>query len=169
MRWIMAKKKGIPSRSVDFQRCNLGKKIATHLFTQSAFRIPLFQRALRLADAKAVEAKAARIKDWVTNKLRELEDQNHHLKAQNAKATEQMELLRNRLEQLQELGGSGGGSTTKARQESIAEVRIHFPEKKSFCFPPPPPILCLCNATMTNVCAKAHCTMWSLSADLFFL
>jgi hypothetical protein len=34
-----------------------------------------FQRQLRLSDAKAVEAKAARIKDWVTNKLKELEEQ----------------------------------------------------------------------------------------------
>ena len=76
------------------------------------------QKALRLADAKAVEAKAARIKDWVTNKLRELEEQNAHLKVQNAKANDQMELLRNRLEQLQVLG-----STTKSRQTSMAEVR----------------------------------------------
>ena len=75
------------------------------------------QRALRLADAKAVEAKAARIKDWVTNKLRELEEQNAHLKVQNAKANDQMELLRNRLEQLQELG-----ATTKSRQTSMIEV-----------------------------------------------
>ena len=49
-----------------------------------------FQRQLRLSDAKAVEAKAARIKDWVTNKLRELEEQNAHLKAQNAKASDQV-------------------------------------------------------------------------------
>ena len=78
----------------------------------------LLQRALRLADAKAVEAKAAKIKDWVTNKLRELEDQNAHLKVQNAKANDQMELLRNRLEQLQVLS-----ATTKSRQSSMAEVR----------------------------------------------
>ena len=35
------------------------------------------QRQQRLADAKQVEAKAARIKDWVTNKLKELEEQNN--------------------------------------------------------------------------------------------
>jgi hypothetical protein len=81
--------------------------------------IYIFQRALRLADAKAVEAKAARIKEWVTNKLRELEEQNVHLKVQNAKANDQMELLRNRLEQLQVLGAT----TTKSRQSSMAEVR----------------------------------------------
>ena len=66
-----------------------------------------------------MEAKAARIKEWVTNKLRELEEQNVHLKVQNAKANDQMELLRNRLEQLQVLGAT----TTKSRQSSMAEVR----------------------------------------------
>jgi predicted nuclease with TOPRIM domain len=85
-----------------------------------------FQRSLRLADAKAVEAKAARIKDWVTNKLRELEEQNAHLKVQNAKANDQMELLRTRLEQLQELGSA---TTTKSRQSSMAEVSILLPPK----------------------------------------
>ena len=90
------------------------------LFTQIFCFVIVLQRALRLADAKAVEAKAARIKDWVTNKLRELEDQNAHLKVQNAKANDQMELLRNRLEQLQVLG-----ATTKSRQDSMAEVIIY--------------------------------------------
>jgi len=52
-----------------------------------------FQRQLRLSDAKAVEAKAARIKDWVTNKLRELEEQNAHLKLQNAKASDQVKYM----------------------------------------------------------------------------
>jgi hypothetical protein len=32
----------------------------------------VFQRLLRLQDAKQVEAKAAKIKEWVTNKLREV-------------------------------------------------------------------------------------------------
>ena len=62
--------------------------------------IPL-QRQLRLSDAKQVEEKAARIKDWVTNKLRDLEQQNEHLKAQNERANAQMEILRQKLEQLQ--------------------------------------------------------------------
>ena len=91
------------------------------LFTQIFCFVIVLQRALRLADAKAVEAKAARVKDWVTNKLRELEDQNAHLKVQNAKANDQMELLRNRLEQLQVLG-----ATTKSRQDSMAEVIMYF-------------------------------------------
>jgi hypothetical protein len=67
----------------------------------SSFFFP-FKRQLRLSDAKQVEAKAARIKDWVTNKLRGLEEQNDHLKAQNNHCNEQMEMLRKKLEQLQD-------------------------------------------------------------------
>ena len=73
-----------------------------------------------MADAKQVEAKAARIKDWVTNKLRELEEQNQHLREQNAYCNEQMELLRNRLERIQELGQEC--SKANSRRESTAEV-----------------------------------------------
>lgn len=52
------------------------------------------QRLLRLQDAKQVEAKAAKIKEWVTNKLRELEEQNQVLREQNIKCSQQLELLR---------------------------------------------------------------------------
>ncbi|GLV35231.1 uncharacterized protein CBL_01620 [Carabus blaptoides fortunei] len=55
------------------------------------------QRQLRLQDAKQVEAKAARIKEWVTNKLRELEEQNQLLREQNIKCNQQLELLRNHI------------------------------------------------------------------------
>lgn len=93
-----------------------------------------FQRQLRLADAKQVETKAARIKDWVTNKLRELEEQNRHLRAQNDHCNEQMELLRQRLEQLQQLGAEqqqqrmsasagaagGGGATSSSRHSGVS-------------------------------------------------
>lgn len=52
------------------------------------------QRLLRLQDAKQVEAKAAKIKEWVTNKLRELEEQNQLLREQNVKCNQQLEILR---------------------------------------------------------------------------
>lgn len=52
------------------------------------------QRLLRLHDAKQVEAKAAKIKEWVTNKLRELEEQNQVLREQNLKCNQQLEILR---------------------------------------------------------------------------
>lgn len=55
------------------------------------------QRQLRLQDARQVEAKAARIKEWVTNKLRELEQQNQVLREQNIKCNQQLELLKNHI------------------------------------------------------------------------
>lgn len=55
------------------------------------------QRLLRLQDAKQVEEKAAKIKEWVTNKLRELEEQNQVLREQNVKCNQQLQLLRNHL------------------------------------------------------------------------
>lgn len=57
------------------------------------------QRLLRLQDAKQVEAKAAKIKEWVTNKLRELEEQNQLLREQNVKCNQQLEILRNHISQ----------------------------------------------------------------------
>jgi len=63
----------------------------------SISRLSLSQRQLRLQDARQVEAKAARIKEWVTNKLRELEQQNQHLREQNNKCNQQLELLRNHI------------------------------------------------------------------------
>lgn len=56
------------------------------------------QRLLRLQDAKQVEEKAAKIKEWVTNKLRELEEQNQVLREQNVKCNQQLQLLRNHLQ-----------------------------------------------------------------------
>lgn len=52
------------------------------------------QKQLRLQDARQVELKAARIKEWVTNKLRELEDQNRLLREQNVKCNQQLDLLK---------------------------------------------------------------------------
>lgn len=55
------------------------------------------QKQLRLHDARQVEAKAAKIKEWVTNKLRDLEEQNQVLREQNVKCNQQLELLRNHI------------------------------------------------------------------------
>lgn len=52
------------------------------------------QKQLRLQDAKQVELKAARIKEWVQNKLRDLECQNQQLREQNVKCNQQLDLLK---------------------------------------------------------------------------
>lgn len=56
------------------------------------------QKLLRLRDAKLVEEKAAKIKDWVTNKLKDLEQQNLHLREQNLKCNQQLQILKTHLE-----------------------------------------------------------------------
>ncbi|XP_070500154.1 uncharacterized protein CG43867 isoform X4 [Chironomus tepperi] len=52
------------------------------------------QKQLRLQDAKQVELKAARIKEWVQNKLRDLELQNQQLREQNVKCNQQLDHLK---------------------------------------------------------------------------
>lgn len=56
------------------------------------------QKKLRLQDAKQVEAKAAKIKEWVANKLKELEDQNEKLRQENRMYNEQLKSLETRLQ-----------------------------------------------------------------------
>ncbi|GFU89183.1 uncharacterized protein CG43867 [Trichonephila clavipes] len=58
------------------------------------------QKKLRILDAKKVEAKASKIKEWVTNKLKELEEQNYTLREENKKCNSQLELLKKRLSQV---------------------------------------------------------------------
>ncbi|KAJ6667244.1 hypothetical protein lerEdw1_017222 [Lerista edwardsae] len=56
------------------------------------------QKQLRAQEAKTVQEKAAKIKDWVTAKLRELEQENHYLKGCNLKLTEQIKALQEALQ-----------------------------------------------------------------------
>lgn len=82
------------------------------------------QRQLRLQDAKQVEAKAARIKEWVTNKLRELEAQNQHLREQNHKCNQQLELLRRHMAQLSaERSCTAAAAAANAASPAVAESR----------------------------------------------
>ncbi|XP_037756199.1 pleckstrin homology domain-containing family H member 1 isoform X2 [Chelonia mydas] len=58
------------------------------------------QKQLRAEEAKIVQDKAAKIKEWVTFKLRELELGNYHLKNCNQRLTEQIEALQDALQDL---------------------------------------------------------------------
>ncbi|XP_022667978.1 pleckstrin homology domain-containing family H member 1-like isoform X4 [Varroa destructor] len=61
------------------------------------------QKQLRALETRQIEQKAARIKDWVSTKLKELEEQNVHLQEQNVKANQQLDQLKARLVQLSKL------------------------------------------------------------------
>ncbi|NXY08935.1 PKHH1 protein, partial [Pteruthius melanotis] len=56
------------------------------------------QKQLRTEEAKIVQEKAAKIKEWVTFKLRELELENYHLKSCNQRLMEQIEALQDTLQ-----------------------------------------------------------------------
>ncbi|XP_069117939.1 pleckstrin homology domain-containing family H member 1-like isoform X2 [Argopecten irradians] len=58
------------------------------------------QKRQRQQDAKQVESKAGKIKDWVTNKLSQLEQQNQALQTENEMLQDQVEILRERLQAL---------------------------------------------------------------------
>ncbi|KAM8808100.1 LOW QUALITY PROTEIN: pleckstrin homology domain-containing family H member 1 [Eudromia elegans] len=58
------------------------------------------QKQLRTEEAKIVQEKAAKIKEWVTFKLRELEIENYHLKSCNQRLTEQIEALQDTLQDM---------------------------------------------------------------------
>ncbi|KAJ7344725.1 hypothetical protein JRQ81_000675 [Phrynocephalus forsythii] len=58
------------------------------------------QKQLREDEARIVQEKAAKIKDWVTAKLRELELENHYLKDFNLRLTKQVTVLQEALQGL---------------------------------------------------------------------
>ncbi|XP_028252186.1 pleckstrin homology domain-containing family H member 1 [Parambassis ranga] len=70
------------------------------------------QILVRAQEAKIIEEKAAKIKDWVTFKLREMEQENQQLKMANLKQTEQIMLLQDRLQSLLEKSASSGSPAT---------------------------------------------------------
>ncbi|XP_027856698.1 pleckstrin homology domain-containing family H member 1 [Xiphophorus couchianus] len=70
------------------------------------------QMLARAQEAKIIEEKAAKIKDWVTFKLREMELENQQLKLANGKQTEQIVLLQDKLQSLLEKPLSSGSPAT---------------------------------------------------------
>uniref|UniRef100_A0A8C2ZCM5 Pleckstrin homology domain containing, family H (with MyTH4 domain) member 1 n=1 Tax=Cyclopterus lumpus TaxID=8103 RepID=A0A8C2ZCM5_CYCLU len=63
---------------------------------------------VRAQEAKIIEEKAAKIKDWVTFKLKEMEQENQQLKMANLKQTEQIMFLQDKLQALLEKPASSG-------------------------------------------------------------
>nr|XP_028580635.1 pleckstrin homology domain-containing family H member 2 isoform X1 [Podarcis muralis] len=59
------------------------------------------QKQIRIQEAKIIEEKAAKIKEWVTVKLHELEVENQNLRMLNQNQTEEMRILQTKLQELQ--------------------------------------------------------------------
>ncbi|KAG5857922.1 hypothetical protein ANANG_G00024540 [Anguilla anguilla] len=66
------------------------------------------QNLVRAQEAKIIEEKAAKIKEWVTFKFKEMEMENHQLKMANTKQAEQILALKDKLQTLLECPMSSG-------------------------------------------------------------
>ncbi|XP_072845604.2 pleckstrin homology domain-containing family H member 2 [Pogona vitticeps] len=71
----------------------------------------LQQKQIRIQEAKIIEEKAAKIKEWVTVKLHELEVENQNLRLINQNQTEEMRVLQTKLQEIQ--GKKSVASTQK--------------------------------------------------------
>ncbi|XP_041901789.1 pleckstrin homology domain-containing family H member 1-like isoform X3 [Corvus kubaryi] len=84
------------------------------------------QKQLRTEEAKIVQEKAAKIKEWVAFKLRELELENYHLKTCNRRLMEQIEALQDTLQDMTSIPPfeslwSSDSLKPRASQASFAE------------------------------------------------
>ncbi|XP_055926496.1 uncharacterized protein CG43867-like isoform X1 [Argiope bruennichi] len=115
------------------------------------------QRRLRILDAKQVEDKAAKIKEWVTNKLKELEEQNQHLREQNQKCNVQLELLKSRLTNLSELSPNPNHKNIRDRGSTEQDSsRGSFEEHgdSDDSLPPPEVLEYSSQSTMQHTCRE---------------
>nr|XP_060463557.1 pleckstrin homology domain-containing family H member 2 isoform X2 [Panthera onca] len=59
------------------------------------------QKQIRIQEAKIIEEKAAKIKEWVTLKLNELEVENQNLRLINQNQTEEIRIIQSKLQEVQ--------------------------------------------------------------------
>ncbi|XP_032881436.1 pleckstrin homology domain-containing family H member 2 isoform X1 [Amblyraja radiata] len=78
------------------------------------------QKHLRMQEAKVIEEKAAKIKDWVTMKLHELEIENQNIKFINQQQVEHIQILQTKL---QALTGSRGQKSPSCLSQTSGEAQ----------------------------------------------
>ncbi|MBN3278984.1 PKHH1 protein, partial [Polyodon spathula] len=96
------------------------------------------QNHQRAQEAKIIEEKAAKIKEWVTFKIRELEIENHQLKLSNLKQSEQIQVLQDKIQDLKKKGAEVCESqqscpTSPLVLEGSSTYEYHDPLSKSPC------------------------------------
>uniref|UniRef100_A0A7N8X6N8 Pleckstrin homology domain containing, family H (with MyTH4 domain) member 1 n=1 Tax=Mastacembelus armatus TaxID=205130 RepID=A0A7N8X6N8_9TELE len=87
------------------------------------------QILVRAQEAKIIEEKAAKIKDWVTFKLKEMEQENQQLKMTNLKQTEQLMLLQDKLQL--ELKGQAGDNSSDELNSKFRSQCLHSSSSSS--------------------------------------
>ncbi|XP_051775721.1 pleckstrin homology domain-containing family H member 1 isoform X2 [Erpetoichthys calabaricus] len=93
----------------------------------------------RAHEARVIEEKAAKIKEWVTFKLRELEVENYQLKMSNQRQTELIQLLQDKIQAL--LENSGSFPNAESSQSTTAFPIVNSPSSPQAVEEPrrPPP------------------------------
>ncbi|XP_058595403.1 pleckstrin homology domain-containing family H member 1 isoform X6 [Neofelis nebulosa] len=100
----MAELKVETRASVDWQKRCLALETQLFRFRLQASKIRELladKKQMRAEEAKVVQEKAAKIKEWVTLKLAELEMENQHLRSSNQQLVDQVGALQDALEALQ--------------------------------------------------------------------
>ncbi|XP_062911748.1 pleckstrin homology domain-containing family H member 2-like [Mobula hypostoma] len=87
------------------------------------------QKHLRGQEAKVIEEKAAKIKDWVTMKLQELETENQNVKFANQQQMEHIQILQTKLQALtgsREQKSPSGLSETSSKAQRLSSLTFGY-------------------------------------------
>ncbi|KAJ8340960.1 hypothetical protein SKAU_G00332510 [Synaphobranchus kaupii] len=85
------------------------------------------QNLVRGQEAKIIEEKAAKIKEWVTYKFKEMEMENHQLKLSNVKQAEQILALRDKMQTLLERPMSPGAPMSPPADAHLVPCSPMYP------------------------------------------
>ncbi|KAJ8289151.1 hypothetical protein COCON_G00018100 [Conger conger] len=85
------------------------------------------QNLVRAQEAKIIEEKAAKIKEWVSFKFKEMEMENHQLKMANTKQSEQILALKDKLQTLLECPMSPGTPASPPADSHLVPCSPLFP------------------------------------------
>ncbi|XP_072906801.1 pleckstrin homology domain-containing family H member 2-like [Hemitrygon akajei] len=87
------------------------------------------QKHLQRQEAKVIEEKAAKIKDWVTMKLQELETENQNVKFANQQQMEHIQILQTKLQALtgsREQKSPSGRSETSSKAQRLSSLTFGY-------------------------------------------
>ncbi|XP_053568260.1 pleckstrin homology domain-containing family H member 2 [Bombina bombina] len=80
------------------------------------------QKQLRIQEAKMIEDKASKIKDWVTGKLRELEIENQNLRLLNKSYSEEIASLQSKIQEAKSKKPSNCSSQKSAEGQRLSSL-----------------------------------------------
>uniref|UniRef100_A0A452U9F5 Pleckstrin homology, MyTH4 and FERM domain containing H2 n=1 Tax=Ursus maritimus TaxID=29073 RepID=A0A452U9F5_URSMA len=98
----------------------------------------LFQKQIRIQEAKIIEEKAAKIKEWVTLKLNELELENQNLRLINQNQTEEIRTIQSKLQGMSVLTKIEHDSSSDELNKKFQSQRLDYSSSSSETNTPSP-------------------------------